>query len=179
MIEFDQFAVTFDAPFSSNSTERIYSLIKSKIGDKQLYVVVTHGHKNHIGGLRAYIHKGVKILATKTLEPFINKMATINLALRPDSLALQPANPQIEFIDQRKSFDDGTTQLDLINIGPVGHADDMIIAYLPKQKMVYTVDIFNFSSTALPGFRLSITVNDSVSMTCTTSFRGWAKLTQT
>ena len=42
----------------------------------------------------------------------------------------------------RRVLSDGTQRLELIDIGPNPHAKEMVIAYLPKQRIVFQGDLF-------------------------------------
>jgi hypothetical protein len=60
-----------------------------------------------------------------------------------DALARNPRKAKIEIIDNKKRvFEDETQTVEILDVGPNSHAKEMLIAYLPKQKLVFQGDLF-------------------------------------
>ena len=97
------------------------------------YLVPTHYHSDHTGGLRAYIAKGVTIVTTPGNRGFVERLAKATKTIRPDLLSREPRAPVIETFTGKRVFDDGTRTLELLDIGPSPHVTESVIAYLPKQ----------------------------------------------
>ena len=51
---------------------------------------------------------------------------------------------------------DGTTTVELIDIGPGGHTDEMLVAYLPSEKLIFQGDLLNRPANNDPA-----TINDT------------------
>jgi glyoxylase-like metal-dependent hydrolase (beta-lactamase superfamily II) len=66
--------------------------------------------------------------------------------LEPDRLSLlnadQLPNPVMELVSGKYVVSDGTRTLDLYPIPPFGHTADMVIAYLPRERMVINADMY-------------------------------------
>ena len=74
----------------------------------------------------------------------IDRAAAVPRTLRPDALAKQPRPATIEVVTGRKRvFTDGTHTVELHDIGPNPHAAQMLIAYLPKEKILYEADMLD------------------------------------
>jgi hypothetical protein len=106
------------------------------------YVVPTHYHFDHSGGLRTYIAKGITIVTTPGNKAFIERLAKAPHTIKPDSLSRQPKAPVIETFTGKRVFDDGTHTLEVRDIGPSPHVAEAVIGYLPKQKAVFVSDLF-------------------------------------
>ena len=50
--------------------------------------------------------------------------------------------PVIETFTGKRVFDDGVHTLEVRDIGPSPHVNEMVIGYLPKQKAVFVADLF-------------------------------------
>ena len=58
--------------------------------------------------------------------------------------ALGEQSLKMKFVDtNRVAFTDGETTVELYDIGPGPHAAEMLVAYLPKQKIIYEADLFD------------------------------------
>ena len=63
--------------------------------------------------------------------------------MRPDALARNPKPAKIETITSRKRvIGDGERTLELYEVGPL-HTREMVIAYLPEEKILFQSDLFN------------------------------------
>src|SRR5262249_43426421 len=60
-----------------------------------------------------------------------------------DALALNPRPATIEAFTDKRVFDDGAHRVELYNIGPNPHCGQMIVAYLPKEKILFEADMLD------------------------------------
>ena len=137
--------VVVDAPNNSTVTERAIATIKRNIPGKPIrYVVPTHHHSDHAGGMRAFIAEGATIVTTPGNVGLFRRMAAANpQTLRSDSLSRSPRSPAIETFSGRRIFTDGTHTLEVRDIGPSPHAQELLIAYVPGAGIVFQGDLLN------------------------------------
>lgn len=123
------------------------------------YVVVTHHHDDHSGGLRSYIAEGVSVVTTNANQRYFERMAASNFTITRDDQTTNKKKPVFEFLENGKRvFTDGGQTVEIIDIGPSPHAKEMLIAYLPKHKLAFQGDLVNLPAS---GKYSSTTVNDS------------------
>jgi glyoxylase-like metal-dependent hydrolase (beta-lactamase superfamily II) len=137
--------IVVDAPNNSTVTQRAIATIKRNIPGKPIrYVVPTHHHGDHAGGLRAFIAEGATIVTTPGNAALFRRMAAVNPhTLRADSLSRAPRAPVIETFTGRRTFTDGTRTLEVRDIGPGPHAQEMLVAYVPGAGIVFQGDLLN------------------------------------
>ena len=132
------------------------------------YVVITHHHDDHSGGLRPYIAEGVTVVTTAANQRYFEKMAGGTFTVNFDDQTRLRKKPIFEFLQNRKRvFSDGKQTVEIIDIGPSPHVNEMLIAYLPAEKIVFQGDLVNLPAT---GKYLPTTVNDT-----TVHFFDWIK----
>jgi glyoxylase-like metal-dependent hydrolase (beta-lactamase superfamily II) len=108
------------------------------------YVVATHYHDDHTGGARAYIAEGVALVTTPANRRFFERMATGNFTIAPDDQSEKRQPARFAFVEGgRRVFTDGRQTVEIIDIGPGPHAREMLVAYLPKEKLVFQGDLVN------------------------------------
>jgi glyoxylase-like metal-dependent hydrolase (beta-lactamase superfamily II) len=141
--------VVIEAPGSSVGADRVIRQIKQIIPGKEIrYVVVTHHHSDHIGGLRSFIAEGATVILTHGNRGIVEAMAA---APQIDRLSKNPRKPQFLFVEKGKRvLSDGSQTLELIDIGPNPHAREMLIAYLPQQRVVFQGDMFFIPPNGAP-----------------------------
>jgi glyoxylase-like metal-dependent hydrolase (beta-lactamase superfamily II) len=143
--EFSDHLVVIDAPNNSTVTERAIATIKSNLPGKPIrYIVPTHHHADHAGGMRAFIAEGATIVTTPGNAALFRRMAAVNPhTLRLDALSRAPRAPVIETFTGRRVFTDGTRTLEVRDIGPSPHAQELLIAYVPGAGIVFQGDLLN------------------------------------
>jgi glyoxylase-like metal-dependent hydrolase (beta-lactamase superfamily II) len=135
--------VVVEAPLNEDRSLAVMAKIEETAPGKPIkYVVPTHYHFDHSGGLRTYIAKGVTIVTTPGNRAFVERMAAAPHTIRPDTLARQPRKPVIETFTGKRVFSDGTRTLEVHDVGPSPHVTEAVIAYLPKEKAVFVADLF-------------------------------------
>lgn len=141
---FNDFVLVAEAPASSAVSEKVLQKIREIGRGKPVrYIVQSHHHSDHIGGIRPYIAEGVTILAGPALIPLIEKIASAPFSLNPDRLLKKPAKPVIEAVEKSKTVRDQNHEVIVYNIGPSPHSREMLLTYLPSQKILYQSDMIN------------------------------------
>jgi glyoxylase-like metal-dependent hydrolase (beta-lactamase superfamily II) len=140
-VEFKDHVVAVEAPGSSDGADQVIERIKQTIPGKPIrFIAMTHHHGDHVGGLRSFIAEGATVVTTPGNRSTVEAMAA---APQVDTLAKNPRALQFSFIERkRKVLSDGAQRLELIDIGPNPHAKEMVIAWLPKQRILFQGDLF-------------------------------------
>jgi glyoxylase-like metal-dependent hydrolase (beta-lactamase superfamily II) len=119
--------------------------IKKLAPDKPIrYLVSTHFHFDHLSGVRSYIAEGTTIVTTPTAKSVIERIASTSHVMRPDALSRNPKTPLIETIADKRVFEDGVHQVELYRFASP-HTGEMIVAYLPKEKILFEADMLDIS----------------------------------
>jgi glyoxylase-like metal-dependent hydrolase (beta-lactamase superfamily II) len=123
------------------------------------YAAPTHHHDDHAGGARHFMAIGATLVTTPGNRGYFERMARAHSTLRPDSLSAAPRPPRIELVDgKRRVFTDGTRTVELIDIGPIPHAGEMLVAWVPESGILFQGDLFNLPAGVAPP-RGTTTVN--------------------
>jgi glyoxylase-like metal-dependent hydrolase (beta-lactamase superfamily II) len=148
-VEFADHLVAIEAPGTSDGSDGVIKRVKALFPGKPIrYVVMTHHHGDHIGGLRSYIAEGATVITTPGNRGVVERTAK---APQNDRLSREPRDPKVETIeDGKRVLSDATRTLELIDIGPNPHAKELVIAWLPKEKVVFQGDMFFVPQNGAP-----------------------------
>src|SRR5215813_5302232 len=142
-VEMKDHVVLVEAPLFEERSIAVIKAIETKIPNKPIkYVVMTHFHIDHSGGIRAYAARGATIVAHEENLAFLKTVLSRPKTIRPDSLA-KAANvtPKIESEKGVKQLSDGERTIELREI-PNLHSAGMLAAYLPNEKLLFVSDLF-------------------------------------
>ncbi len=135
------YVAAIEAPGSSDGADAVIRKIKELFPGKPIrYVAMTHHHGDHIGGMRSFIAEGATVITTAANRPVIENMAA---AKQNDRLAREPHKPEFLLLENGKRvIEGGGRRVELIDIGPNPHAREMVIAWLPAERVVFQGDLF-------------------------------------
>jgi glyoxylase-like metal-dependent hydrolase (beta-lactamase superfamily II) len=141
-VEFSDHVVAIEAPLSTQVADQAIAAIKKAIPNKPIkYAAITHHHGDHAGGLRAFVADGATIVTTSRNVPFVKSL--VESKGLQDSLTNGSRSLRLELVEGKKRvFTDHTQTLELYDIGPNPHAREMLVAYLPKQGILFQGDMF-------------------------------------
>lgn len=148
-VEFRDFIVVVEAPLNEERSNAVMAEVKKLIPNKQIkYVVNTHHHFDHLGGIRTYLAEGATLVTHEDNREFYQRVvfAPQVRSLQPDRLSLFPFRPlasPLETLRDKYSITDATRTLDMHHLLELSHSWDMLIAYLPKEKIAVEADLYS------------------------------------
>lgn len=144
-VAFKDYIFVMEAPGGDNVSRQAIEQIKKTFPDKPIrYIAVTHHHDDHAGGLRTYISEGATLIAAPGEKSFFEKIAKSKFTIDPDALTRNPQPLKIEIIENGKRvLTDGVTTVEIYDIGSGPHTDEMLVAYLPNEKILFQGDLLN------------------------------------
>jgi glyoxylase-like metal-dependent hydrolase (beta-lactamase superfamily II) len=146
LVVFDTFSVIVEAGNSEGATRLTLREAARVAPDQPVrFVVCTHFHHDHLGGIRGYIAQGVTVVAAPDAAQSVRQASISKQILFPDDLALRPRDPLIEIVTRERTFTEGSRTLRVIDVGPNPHAAEMLIAYVPGAAVLYEADMLNLT----------------------------------
>jgi glyoxylase-like metal-dependent hydrolase (beta-lactamase superfamily II) len=150
IVEFKDYIMMLEAGQSEARGLAYIAETKKLIPNKPIrYVMNTHPHSDHTGGLPALVAEGATIVTQKNNQEFLDKALNTPRTLLNDTLAKNPKKAKVEAVAEKKVFSDGTRTVELYHVSPVPHSNGLMIAYIPKEKILFQGDF----SLPAPGER--------------------------
>ena len=151
VVAFKDRLVLIEAPQSeARSLAAIAKAKELRPGTPLTHLVMSHHHFDHSTGLRAAIAEGLTIVTQAGNEAFVKEMAARPFTRQPDTLAKAPKPPTVVAVGDTHTITDGARQLVLYHVAGNPHSDTMLMAYLPRERLLIEVDAFSPGGTYHP-----------------------------
>lgn len=144
LVEFKDYVVMVEGPISDTVTMASLEAAKQLTPGKPIkYVMNTHHHADHAGGLRAYVAEGIPILTHESHRKYYEEQIFRNPhSLNPDRLARMPRPPVIETVTDKRVLTDGNMTLEIYLMRGQLHTEGLLMVYVPKEKMLIQSDAY-------------------------------------
>ena len=143
-VEFRDHVVVVEGPTSEARSRAVNEAILTQIPNKPIrYVVNTHAHYDHAGGLRTYVAQGATVVTHEMNRPFFEQVWARPRTIVPDLLSQSPKPATFETVADKKVMADGTQTLELYHLKESRHNSATLIAYLPRERLIYWGDGYN------------------------------------
>jgi glyoxylase-like metal-dependent hydrolase (beta-lactamase superfamily II) len=141
VVEMNDYLVAVEGPLYEERTAPVVRSIKEKFPNKPIrYVIPTHHHLDHAGGIRAMMATGATLIAPFSAKEFYARVAKSSHSRRPDTLEKQKSGAVIEaFGGGPRILTDGTRRVEVHPL-PTSHAEDLVVVYLPESKLLIEAD---------------------------------------
>jgi glyoxylase-like metal-dependent hydrolase (beta-lactamase superfamily II) len=141
IVEFKDYIMMLEAGQSIARAQAYVNETKKLIPNKPIrYVMNTHPHSDHTGGLPVLVEEGATIITQKNNELFLDRALNTQRTLLDDTLAKNPKKAKIEAVMDKKVYSDGTRTVEMYHVTPVPHSNGLMIAFLPKEKILFQGD---------------------------------------
>ena len=143
-IEMSDHVVLFEAPLGDGRTNAVLEAVKKTIPTKSIrFVVPSHHHFDHSGGLRAAAATDAVLVMPERTRPFFEQAYAAPRTLNPDTLAKSGKQARFATYRDKHVLSDGTQTLELHVLRGNVHAEEFIVGYLPKDKILIVADAFS------------------------------------
>ena len=93
VVEMKSYIVVVEPPLYEERSQAVMNEIAERWPNKPIrYVVATHAHDDHIGGLRAYAADGATIISSEAALSEVEHILNSSHTIRPDSFQTSPPN---------------------------------------------------------------------------------------
>jgi glyoxylase-like metal-dependent hydrolase (beta-lactamase superfamily II) len=143
VIEMKDHLIVVEGPLNDDRALAVIKEARTLVPNKPIkYLVVSHHHFDHSGGVRAFAGEGVTLITHDASRPYIERIVAAPATVSPDHLAKSGKKAAVEGVRDRRVLSDGTRSVEIRQIAGIQHADDMLMVYLPKEKLLIEADAY-------------------------------------
>jgi glyoxylase-like metal-dependent hydrolase (beta-lactamase superfamily II) len=148
-IEMRDHVIVVEAPLNEPRSEVVVAAVKQAIPQKPIrFVVNTHPHFDHAGGLRTLVAEGATVVTHEMNRPFFETAWARSRTLGPDRLAQSGGKAAFETFRDKHVLTDGTRVVEVHRIAGSPHHDGFAMVYLPAEKLLIEGDAYTPAAVA-------------------------------
>jgi glyoxylase-like metal-dependent hydrolase (beta-lactamase superfamily II) len=137
----NNYLIAVEAPNDDGQAIQSIDMAKKKYPGKPIrYLILTHHHVDHVGGMRTYAAEGATIVMGKGDGDYFRKALARPETLNPDA-PKRAFTPKVVEVDGKWSINDGGREVDAYMVENP-HAADMMIVYVPDAKLGIVTDLY-------------------------------------
>jgi len=158
-VEFRDFIAVVEGPQNEARSIAVISETRRRIPGKPIrYILNTHHHFDHSGGLRTFVAESATLVTHKQNREFYE-----NVLLSPSRRTVEPDRfsmlypwfvgnrvPVIETVNEKYVVSDGTRAVDLYPVEGLAHNANMLLVYLPGERILINADLYNPPEAGAP-----------------------------
>jgi glyoxylase-like metal-dependent hydrolase (beta-lactamase superfamily II) len=149
LVEYPNYLVMIEGPLNDARSLAVIAEAKKLAPNKPIkYLINTHHHYDHSGGIRAYVAEGATIITADINKPFYEQTFKAARTLQPDELSQHPKPAKFITVKDKYVLSEGGRSLEIYRREGDNHNIGMMMVYLPKDKVLVEADDF---SPAPPG----------------------------
>ncbi len=141
-IEMKDHMIVVESPLYDGRALPMLQEVK-KLSSKPIrYVVNSHPHFDHAGGLRTAVGEGATIVVHEQAKGYFEKAFANPNRIAPDHLAKSGKKAKVMGVATRQVMNDGSRSVEIHAIQASVHAVPFLMVYLPKEKLLIEADAF-------------------------------------
>ena len=151
-VEFRDFVAVVEAPQHERRSLAVIDEVRRLIPNKSIrYVVNTHHHFDHAGGLRTYLAQSATVVTHQGNRDFYDDVffspgrRTLEPDILSDRMPWFAGNrvPTFEVVNEKYVLSDGARTMDIYPVQGLAHNGNMLIAYLPTERILINADLYS------------------------------------
>jgi glyoxylase-like metal-dependent hydrolase (beta-lactamase superfamily II) len=143
--------VLVEAPQNEARSQALIAKLKETIPNKPIkFVVNTHAHFDHSGGLRTFVDEGATIVTEDANRSYYEKIWAAPHTINPDHLAKSKKVAKFDSYTGKHLLSDANRAIAIFSIAGSGHNDAFDLVYLPGEKILIEADAYTPAAANAP-----------------------------
>jgi glyoxylase-like metal-dependent hydrolase (beta-lactamase superfamily II) len=140
--------VVVEAPLNEARSHAVIAAVRAQFpGKKIAFVINTHAHFDHAGGLRSYVDVGATVVTHARNVPYYRRAWSAPRTIVPDRLAASKRTPTFRAFTTKLVLPDAQNPIEVHAIAGSGHNDAFAMVFLPKAGILIEGDAWTPAAT--------------------------------
>lgn len=146
-IEMKDHLILVEAPLSDTRSGLVVEEVRKLAPGKPIrFVINSHSHFDHSGGLRAAAAAGATVIAHAGNKAYFERAFATRARISPDLLAKSGRKALVRAAKDGMTLGDGTRKVEIRHVANSNHAAAFMMVYLPKERLLIEADAYTPSA---------------------------------
>ncbi|MCW5649762.1 MAG: MBL fold metallo-hydrolase [Ramlibacter sp.] len=151
LVEMKDYLVLVESPLYDGRAQAVLAEARRLVPGKELrYVINSHHHFDHAGGLRAAAAQGATLIVSEQARPWFERVLAHPNAIKPDALTRSGRKAVVQGVNGQRSLSDGERTIDIFMIEDSAHAQGFMMVHLPREHLLIEADAFTPGPPGVP-----------------------------
>jgi glyoxylase-like metal-dependent hydrolase (beta-lactamase superfamily II) len=144
LVEFAEYVAVAEAPLDEARSLAVLAEVKKLVPNKPVrYVLTTHHHFDHSGGLRTYVAEGATVVTHQSNVPYFEKTLAAPATIGPDAQSKSPKKPTLQGVSGKDIITDGKQTIEIYATAGDTHTNEYTLIYLPRPRILVEGDAYS------------------------------------
>lgn len=144
VVEFNEYLAVAEAPLDEARSLAVIAEAKKLGSNKPIrYVMTTHHHFDHSGGLRTYVAEGATVVTHQSNVPYFEKTLAAPATLSPDAQSKANRKPTLQGVSGKDILTDGKQTVEIYATTGDTHTNEYTLIYLPGPRILIEGDAYS------------------------------------
>ncbi len=143
LIEMKDHLILVESPLYDSRARAVIDAAKTLVPGKSLrYVINSHHHFDHSGGLRAAVAEGATLVTSEQARGWFEQVLANPNNIRLDGMAASGRKAVVTGVARERVFSDGERTVHVHMIDDSVHARGFMMVWLPRERLLVEADAF-------------------------------------
>jgi glyoxylase-like metal-dependent hydrolase (beta-lactamase superfamily II) len=144
VVEFNDYLAVVEAPLDEARSMAVIAEAKKVAPNKPIrYVLTTHHHFDHSGGLRTYVAEGATLVTHQSNVAYFEKTVMAPATIIPDMQAKNPKPAMFQGVADKHVITDGKQAIEVYATAGDTHTNEYTLVYLPGPRILIEGDAYS------------------------------------
>ena len=143
LIEMKDHLILVESPLYDGRALAVLAEAKRLVPGKPVrYVINSHHHFDHAGGLRAAVSEGATLVTSEQARGWYEQVMANPNSVRPDAMQTSGRRASVTGVNGQRTFTDGDRTVHVHLIEDSIHAQGFMMVWLPRERLLVQADAF-------------------------------------
>ncbi|MEP6789961.1 MAG: MBL fold metallo-hydrolase, partial [Ramlibacter sp.] len=151
LVEMKDHLILIESPLYDGRALPVMAQARKLAPGKELrYMINSHHHFDHAGGVRAAVAEGATIVTSERARPWFERVLANPNSISPDALAKSGRKAVVTGVNGQRSFSDGMRTVEVFMIEDSVHSQGFMMVWLPRERLLVEADAFTPGAPGAP-----------------------------